>query len=184
MIAKESLTSKAPRGPDARRSGKQPKTASRLDGVADTTESRLFPPKSETLFLRLGEAMTPACSLLLVDDDDEFLEIVNRRFTRRGATTVAVDNPAAAIEAARTAKFHVAIVDRTLPGQDGVRLTETLKAQQPEIRVIMLSGHSDEQSVAEARRAGVFEYLVKPCALADLETAVARACEATPKAPA
>ncbi len=93
--------------------------------------------------------MPPDCSLLLVDDDDEFLEILNRRFTRRGAKTVAVDNPQAAIEAAQTARFHVAVVDRTLPGLDGVQLMETLKLQQPEIRVIMLSGHGDEQSVAE-----------------------------------
>lgn len=139
--------------------------------------------QSETLVFGLGAGMRPDCSLLLVDDDDEFLEIVNRRFTRRGAKTVAVDNPQAAIEAAQAARFHVAIVDRTLPGQDGVQLMETLKAQQPEIRVIILSGHGDEQSIAEAQRAGVFEYLVKPCSLADLEMAVARACEAGVQAP-
>lgn len=129
----------------------------------------------------LRDAMQLACSLLLVDDDDEFLEIVNRRFVRRGATTVAVDNAAAALEAVRGRKFQVAIIDRTLPGQDGVRLMEKLREHQPEMRVIILSGHSDASGIAEAQQAGAFEYLVKPCALADLETAVARACDAATK---
>lgn len=126
--------------------------------------------------------MQSACSLLLVDDDEEFLEIVNRRFMRRGLATAAVANPTAAIEAVQDRKFHVAVIDRTLPGQDGIELMTQLKAHAPEIQVIILSGHSDARGIEMAQQAGAFEYLVKPCSLAELETAVTRACEAMLKA--
>lgn len=122
--------------------------------------------------------MELACSLLLVDDDEEFLEILVRRFRRRGMLVASATTAQAAIEAAQQHGFQVAIVDRSLPGQDGVELMIRLRERWPELRVIVLSGHGDAQSIAHARNRGAFEYLVKPSSLADLEAAVARAHQA------
>ena len=119
--------------------------------------------------------MEPACSLLVVDDDEEFLEILVRRFRRRDVRTAAAATPEAAVEAAEGQEFHVAIVDRSLPGQDGLELMLLLRDRQPKLRVILLSGHGDERHVNEGLDRGAFEYLVKPCSLADLEAAVRRA---------
>lgn len=119
--------------------------------------------------------MELACSLLVVDDDEEFLEILVRRFRRRGMAVEPATSAQAAIEAAQQHGFQVAILDRSLAGQDGVDLMVRLRAQLPELRVILLSGHSDAQSIAYARDRGAFEYLIKPSPLADLEAAVARA---------
>lgn len=122
--------------------------------------------------------MELACSLLLVDDDEEFLEILVRRFRRRGMLVASATTAQAAIEAAEQHGFKVAIVDRSLPGEDGVELMIRLREQRPELRVILLSGHGDAQSIAYARDRGAFDYLVKPSSLADLEAAVARAYQA------
>lgn len=122
--------------------------------------------------------MEVACSLLLVDDDEEFLEILVRRFRRRGMSVKPATSAQAAIEAAQQHGFQVAIVDRSLPGHDGVELMIRLREQRPELRVILLSGHGDEQVIAYARERGAFDYLVKPSSLADLEAAVARAQQA------
>ncbi|HUY91585.1 MAG TPA: response regulator [Pirellulales bacterium] len=116
--------------------------------------------------------MDHACSLLLVDDDEEFLEILVRRFVRRGMQTTGATNPQSAMQAVQEQKFDVAILDRSLPGEDGLELMLRLKECQPELRVILLSGHGDKQAVTQARDGGAFDYLVKPCSLADLETAV------------
>ena len=115
------------------------------------------------------------CSLLLVDDDEDFLEILARRFVRRGLQPASASDPQAAIDAASRHKFDVAVLDRSLPGQDGLELMQRLKAVQPELRVILLSGHGDPRSIAQARDGGAFDYLVKPCSLAELETAVTNA---------
>jgi DNA-binding NtrC family response regulator len=127
--------------------------------------------------------MESGCSLLLVDDDEEFLEILCRRFRRRGLLVASAIDPQAAIEAASRETFHVAVVDRSLPGQDGVDLMLRLIDRHPQLRVILLSGHGDEEAIAQARNRGAFEYLVKPCAFADLEAAVTRAYQAS-RAPA
>lgn len=125
--------------------------------------------------------MQPACSLLLVDDDEEFLEILNRRFVRRGLATAAASTPDCALAAIQDRSFQVAVIDRSLPGLDGIELMKRLRRRLPELQVIMLSGHADPHSIEEARQAGAFEYLVKPCSLADLEAAIMRACDAAPK---
>lgn len=122
--------------------------------------------------------MEAACSLLLVDDDEEFLEILVRRFRRRGLAVKPAATAQAAIEAAQQHGFQVAIVDRSLAGQDGVELMVRLRQQTPELRVILLSGHSDAQSIAYARDRGAFDYLVKPSSLSELEAAVTRAHQA------
>lgn len=119
--------------------------------------------------------MDRACSLLLVDDDEEFLEILVRRFVRRGMQPTGATNPQAAFEASLEQKFDVAILDRSLPGLDGLELMFRLKASQPELRVILLSGHGDEQAITHARDCGAFDYLVKPCSLVELEAAVSNA---------
>lgn len=123
--------------------------------------------------------MTRACSVLIVDDDEEFLEVVLRRFTRRGFDAVGAAAPADAIALARQRKFDVALLDRTLPGEDGLRLMGQLKDLDPRLRMIVLSGHSEASAAEEARQRGAFDYLVKPCALADMEAAVQRAYDST-----
>lgn len=127
--------------------------------------------------------MELTCSLLVVDDDEEYLEILVRRFRRRGLSVKPATSAQAAIEAAEQHGFHVAIVDRSLPGHDGVELMVRLRERLPELRVILLSGHGDAQAIAYARDRGAFEYLVKPSSLADLEAAVTRAHQARGEGP-
>lgn len=122
--------------------------------------------------------MEQACSLLLVDDDEEFLEILVRRFRRRGMSVKPASSVQAAMQAAEQHGFRVAILDRSIAGQDGVELMVRLRERLPELRVILLSGHGDAEAIAYARGRGAFDYLVKPSSLADLEAAVARARQA------
>lgn len=119
-----------------------------------------------------------ACALLVVDDDHEFLEIVLRRFSRRGLRAAGATSSQAAVAAMSKQEFHVAIVDRSLPGEDGVELMVKLRRCSPDLQVIMLSGYGDEQAISEARDRGAFDYLVKPCSLSEMEAAVERAFRA------
>jgi DNA-binding NtrC family response regulator len=119
--------------------------------------------------------MESGCSLLLVDDDDEFLEILVRRFTRRGMRVACATTAQGALDAAGGQSFHVAVIDRSLPDQDGVDLMVELRRRRPDLRVVLLSGHGDEPAISAARERGAFDYLVKPCSLATLESAIRRA---------
>ena len=130
----------------------------------------------------MRDPMTINPSLLLVDDERGILTIVERFLQRRGFRVSACANVVAALEAAERETFDVAVLDRTLKGDDGLQLAQTLQCIQPQLRIIMLSGHADPQSRAEAGEVGVFEYLTKPCGLSDLENSVRKACEAVAEA--
>ena len=116
-------------------------------------------------------------TLLLVEDDGEFSEILQRRFCRRGLDVVIRETPEEAFQATQVQDFHVAIVDGSLRGRDGVELVRNLKQKCPSLPCIMLSGNSSDQAIARAFSAGVSMYLLKPCSLQELEDAINEVCE-------
>lgn len=116
-------------------------------------------------------------SLLLVEDDSEFSEVLQCRFQRRGHRVVACETPEDALQSAATQNFDVAIVDGLLRGRDGVDLVQTLKQRRPSLPCIMLSGNSSDAAMERASNAGASMYLLKPCSLADLEAAVNQVAE-------
>jgi ActR/RegA family two-component response regulator len=121
--------------------------------------------------------------LLLVDDDGELLEILARRFRRRGMEVATCQTAAAAVEAlARHPTLRVAVVDGQVGASDGAMLVQQLEQVSSRMNFIILSGSSDAAAIEEARRRGIREYLCKPCRFDDLEAAVHRALN-VPRAP-
>lgn len=115
--------------------------------------------------------------LLIVDDDVEFLEILERRFSRHGFSVTARAAYSDALEVAGEQTFDAAVVDRTVPGGADLELVVRLIAIDSTLPIIVLSGWNGPNYVDEARAAGACEYLTKPCALGDIEAAVNRALE-------
>lgn len=111
----------------------------------------------------------------MVEDDDDFRQIVLRRLARRGLEVLGVGDPPAALEACRSQTFDVVLMDGTLGGHDGLTLLAELQRTYPALPVILLSGHGDAESVRAALAHGAREYLVKPCSLAQVEAAIDRA---------
>jgi two-component system, OmpR family, response regulator len=117
--------------------------------------------------------------LLIVDDDTEFLEILERRLSRRGYTVTACTQGSVALETAANRRFDVAIIDRMIPGAGELELVTRLKAMHTQLPIIVLSGSSGSTFEAEARHAGACEYLTKPCSLDTIEAALASAFQAS-----
>jgi DNA-binding NtrC family response regulator len=113
-------------------------------------------------------------SILWVDDDMEFVEVLARRFMRRGARVRICGGAEACMEAVHNDAPDLVVTDRMLGGYDGLRLVSRLRDELPDLAVIMLSGYSDEASIREAMNAGVTEYVAKPVALARLEELLVR----------
>lgn len=124
---------------------------------------------------------TMSFSLLLVEDDAELLDIFARRFERRGYRVISCANVDLLSEIAAAQPIDVAVMDRTLGERDSLQLIFGLREIHPLLRVIVLSGRSDRDSVEEAKTLGADEYLFKPCSFTDLEAAVVRACPLLPK---
>jgi DNA-binding NtrC family response regulator len=76
-------------------------------------------------------------------------------------------------------KAHIILLDRLLPGMDGMEALPKIKALCPEIPVIMLSAVSDAPSGVKAIKLGAYDYLVKPFLVDELRNLLKHAMEST-----
>jgi DNA-binding NarL/FixJ family response regulator len=101
--------------------------------------------------------------VLLVDDEPMFLEALKALLEadeRVDVVAVAGNGPDA-IKLAVTVRPDVALVDLALPGVDGFETTRLLLAQTPSIKVVVISGVSDETGADAAYEAGATRFLFK-----------------------
>ena len=115
--------------------------------------------------------------LLIVEDDDDFREILVRKFSRCGYQVQQAVDGAEALELADRRQFDVAIVDMMMPRVSGLECLEKLKATQPECEVIMLTGEGSIETAVKAMKMGAYDYLTKPCPLADMQALVEKAVD-------
>jgi len=103
--------------------------------------------------------------LLLVDDEEGYLEVLVKRLSKRGVAVTPAQSGADAIQALRHNDFDVAVVDLKMEDMDGIEVLKVFKKMAPELEVIILTGHGSEQAAREGLALGAFDYLTKPCEL-------------------
>jgi DNA-binding NarL/FixJ family response regulator len=115
----------------------------------------------------------PAVRLMLADDHRMLREGLRRSMTEQGFSVVgeAADG-AQAVDLAHRLQPDVVLMDVTMPELDGVGATREIRASLPNVRVVMLTMHADEDVLASAIRAGASGYLVKDCSTREIAEAV------------
>jgi DNA-binding NtrC family response regulator len=116
-------------------------------------------------------------SVLVVDDDATVRETLADFFESLGHTVRTAGTATAARQAAAEHSPDVALVDLRLPDADGIVLFEALRADDPDVAVIFLTGHADVATAVRAMRDGAADFLEKPVDLEALDAAVRRAAE-------
>jgi len=106
--------------------------------------------------------MESKIKLLIVDDEVAFLNSISRRLELRDFDVTKATNGKEALEAARSEKFDLALVDLKMPGMSGQNLLEFLKRDHKFLEVIILTGHGSLESAVECTKLGAFSYLPKP----------------------
>jgi DNA-binding NtrC family response regulator len=107
-------------------------------------------------------------SLLLVDDEKGFVDIISKRMSRRHIEVTKALSGAEGIRALHGQDFDVAVLDLKMEDMDGVEVLKIFKKMVPDMPVIMLTGHGSEQAAREGIQFGALDYLTKPCELEDL----------------
>ncbi len=120
--------------------------------------------------------MKPA-SLLVVDDDAAFRNVMARELSRLDYEVDAVGTGEEAVERVKSAEPEVVLLDLRLPGMGGIETLKAVQAAAPGAEVIMLTGHGSIDSAIESIRIGAFDYVVKPCPLDELHIRIQRALE-------
>ncbi|CCH48801.1 hybrid sensor histidine kinase/response regulator [Pseudodesulfovibrio piezophilus] len=105
-------------------------------------------------------------SVLLVDDEEDIRELLGMLLNDLGYTVQTAKNGQAALELFRTVQTterpDIILTDIKMPGMDGIELLRTIKAEAPEIEVIMISGHGDMQLAIESLKFQAADFITKP----------------------
>ncbi|MDQ1240176.1 MAG: hypothetical protein QG577_2362 [Thermodesulfobacteriota bacterium] len=106
--------------------------------------------------------------VLLVDDEEQFVEILSGRLETRGFTVATAFSGDEAIEVLEKQEPDVVILDVVMPGQEGIDTLREIKQLRPLTEVIMLTGHGTVDSAIQGMRLGAYDYLMKPTDTGDL----------------
>lgn len=118
----------------------------------------------------------PKARVLLVDDEARYLEVLKKRLSKRGVSVTTAGSGSEAIRILRRNEFDVAVVDLKMDDMDGIEVLKVFKKMDPEMSVIILTGHGSEQAAREGVAAGAYDYLTKPCELDELLAKIQEAC--------
>jgi len=117
-------------------------------------------------------------NVLLVDDEEQFLDTLSQRLEIRGMKVEAVTSGEEALDKVGDKKIDAVILDLAMPGIDGIETLRLLKAQRPDLQIIMLTGKATVKSGIEAMKLGAEDFLEKPV---DLELLLEKIGEAKNK---
>ncbi|MDP3766749.1 MAG: response regulator [Dehalococcoidia bacterium] len=110
-------------------------------------------------------------TLLVVDDEPKIQKLLKACFESRGLRVVVAGSGEEALAALKHKPLAV-LLDVNMGGMDGLMTLRKIRAQEPELPVIMASAVGEEATVKEALAAGAYDYVTKPFNLEYLETVV------------
>ncbi len=107
-------------------------------------------------------------TVMLIDDEQEFIEPLAKRLERRNLRVLKAASGDTALEMIRQTSVDVVALDMRMPGMDGIEVLQAIKAFDPAIEVVMLTGHASVEAAFEGLEKGAFDYLMKPVGIDEL----------------
>ena len=116
--------------------------------------------------------------VLLVDDEEDFIEALAKRLKGRGLRVITAESGAEALEQVAAHEFDTVVLDLAMPGMDGIETLRRIKELDPDVQVILLTGHGTVPTGVEAMKSGAVDFMQKP---ATFEEVLAKINEAGAK---
>ncbi len=118
--------------------------------------------------------------LLIVDDEAGYVTVLAKRMARRGIDVTSALSGSEGIQTLRKGTFDVTVLDLKMEDMDGIEVLRIFKKMDPEMPVIMLTGHGSETAAREGIACGAYDYLTKPCDLEELIAKIRDAARGVP----
>jgi len=118
--------------------------------------------------------------VLIVDDEKDFLDILAERLAARGMDVSTTTSAEVALNMVEEKPYDVVIMDFMMPAMDGFKALKLMKAKQPEIQIIFLTGNVPDEKRREVEALGVLGVIEKPPDLKDLIQKIKKA-KTTPR---
>jgi DNA-binding NtrC family response regulator len=107
--------------------------------------------------------------ILIVDDEERISSLLAKRFVMENYSCIIANTSKEALHHFYKNQFSLVICDVKMPQMDGLELLRKMKAFDPDMMMIMMTGYPDIDIVIKAMRMGAHDFLVKPF---DLESMV------------
>ncbi|HQU44539.1 MAG TPA: sigma-54 dependent transcriptional regulator [Pirellulales bacterium] len=115
--------------------------------------------------------------LLFADDEPSLQSLMSLELPRMGHEVTVCPDGAVALAALERNTYDCILVDLDMPKLSGIEVIAKAKQLSPDTEAIVLTGKSSLETAISALRQGAFDYLTKPCKLAELEALLARVAE-------
>ncbi|MDE0800524.1 MAG: response regulator transcription factor [Rhodospirillaceae bacterium] len=106
--------------------------------------------------------------ILVVEDDLKTASFVTKGLREAGYVVDHAEDGTQALERALSEAYDVLVIDRMLPGLNGIKVVETIRSEGVDSPVLFLSALGDVEDRVQGLKAGGDDYLVKPFALSEL----------------
>ena len=113
--------------------------------------------------------------VLLVDDEEKFLSVLSQRLGTRGVEADTATSGEEALTKVSKKNVDVIILDLMMPGIGGIETLKRIKKENPEVQIIMLSGHGTVDKAVNAMKEGAIDFLEKPADIDKLMEKIERA---------
>jgi EAL domain-containing protein (putative c-di-GMP-specific phosphodiesterase class I) len=127
-------------------------------------ESRIVPAAQEG-----------ATRVLVVDDEPAMLRALSRLLEEAGHRVLTASNGHDAVRTLTTNEVDVVVSDVSMPGMNGIELLRAIRAHDPDVPVLLMTGAPSVQSAAQAVQYGAMRYLLKPVDANEVEEVVVQA---------
>ncbi len=115
--------------------------------------------------------------VLVIDDEKEIRSAVCLILGRNGLSAVETPDASKGIEAFTKERPDAVLLDLKMPGMDGIECLQKLKEIDPDVPIIMITGHGDVPTAVEAIKLGAYDFLLKPPDFSRLILLLKRAIE-------
>ncbi len=117
-----------------------------------------------------------ATSILLIDDETQFLATMAKRLRKRGFLVREAGSGQEGLRELEAQPAEVVVLDVGMPDMDGIQVLREIKMRFPRMQVLMLTGHADMEVAISGMAMGAFDYLMKPVELEILVGKIREAC--------
>ena len=103
--------------------------------------------------------------VLFIDDEQDFLSLMQSRLEKRGFTIFTAPSGSDALAILDKEPLDAVVLDMKMAGMDGIEVLREIKNRQPDLPVLILSGHASPDVAMTSIESGAVDYLLKPAPL-------------------
>jgi DNA-binding NtrC family response regulator len=117
-------------------------------------------------------------NVLVVDDEEQFLKVFSQRLEGRGLKVETSATGEDALKKVKGKEFDAIVLDLVMPGMSGLETLKRIRSENPDVQIIILTGHGTVEKGVEAIKAGAVDFIEKP---ADVNKIMEKIAEAKHK---